>query len=176
VPDGEFPWGELDLEGFAFRVTPFGEIATVHHKVWLIRDLLGAGELSVIYGAPGSGKSVVVADMAAHVAAGRPWFEQATTQGIVLYIAAERGGLVKRRLAAWRKRHDISGLPLFIIEGIFDFCAGIADAQEVVRIGLHLAAALGLPVVWINPRYPRTHRHRVAAGEAPKRENLVAIR
>lgn len=33
-----------------FRVTLFREIATEHHKAWLIDDLLGAGELSAVYG------------------------------------------------------------------------------------------------------------------------------
>lgn len=125
------------------------DIADAPRKAWLIKDMLGAGELSFVYGAPGSGKSVVVADMAAHVAAGLDWRDHRVTQGAVLYIAAERGGLVLRRLAAWKKRHGYEDAPLAVVSSSFDLWSHRRDAAEIVQIAKDVADATGSPVRWI---------------------------
>ena len=68
----------------------------------LIHQILNRGELAMIYGAPGSGKSFVALSMAIAVASGRPWFELPTKPGVVLYGALEGlVGMRKRLLAAW---------------------------------------------------------------------------
>jgi len=38
----------------------------------------------------------------------------------VLYVAAERAALVRRRFAAWRLSHDINDIPLAILSGTID--------------------------------------------------------
>lgn len=129
--------------------TLFKDIDPAPRKHWLIRDMLGAGELSFIYGAPGSGKSVVVADMAAHVAAGLDWRGKRVARGAVLYVAAERGALVKRRLAAWRKAHGVDDAALGVVCDAFDLWSSRADALEIVELAQALGAATGLPVSWI---------------------------
>ena len=132
-----------------FTVTRYSEISDEHHKRWIVDDLLGAGEFSGFYGTPGCGKSVVIGDMGAHIAAGIPWFGRPVIRGVVVYIAAERGALVKRRLAAWRKRHEVRDIPLLVIEGVFRFGADLADALEIVRLANAEAARWGLQVVLI---------------------------
>lgn len=134
---------------FRFKLTAYADIADEHHKTWMISNLFGAGEYSVVYGAPGCGKSVLMGDAAAHVAAGAEWFGRRVKPCAVLYIAAERAGLVKRRLAAWRKRHGILDLPIEIVEGVFDFCTGPLDPHEIVRIMEWMGEKYGLPVGWV---------------------------
>lgn len=146
--------GELVQEAEAgsqglFRVTHYADIGDEHQKTWLIDDLFGAGELSVIYGAPGCGKSVLAGDMAAHVAAGLPWFERPVKEGVVVYIAAERAGLVKRRLAAWRKRHGVLDIPLLVVEGGFDLCRDTSHATEIARIAGEAAGRYSQQVAWV---------------------------
>ena len=85
--------------------TLYRNIEAQPRKLWLVHDYLGDAELSCIFGPPGSGKSVLAGDLAAHVAAGRPWFGRRVQQGAVLYVAIERAALVKRRLAAFRDHH-----------------------------------------------------------------------
>jgi AAA domain-containing protein len=61
--------------------TLYRDIELEPRKLWLVYDYLGAGELSCIFGPPGSGKSVLAGDLAAHVAAGRFWFGRRVQQG-----------------------------------------------------------------------------------------------
>jgi hypothetical protein len=129
--------------------TLFRDIEDAPRKTWLVRDLFGDGELSFVYGAPGSGKSVVVADIAAHVAAGLPWCGKRVTKGAVLYIAAERGALVKRRLAAWRKTHELRDIPLAVVADHFDLWSDRRHTLEIAELARRLADATGEPVRWI---------------------------
>ena len=66
---------------------------------------MSTGPHAVLVGATASGKSALAGDLAAHIAAGKPWLGRAVTQGAVLYVAAERAALVKRRFAAFRKQY-----------------------------------------------------------------------
>lgn len=130
-------------------LTLFRDIDPAPRKDWMVEDLLGAGELSVFYGAPGCGKSVLVGDAACHVAAGLEWHGKRTEKGAVLYVAAERGGLVKRRMAAWRKHHGVEDLPLAVATGFFDLCTSPADSEKLTRTCRTLADMFGCSVVWI---------------------------
>src|SRR5262249_22749749 len=125
------------------RFTLFRDIERSPRKVWLINDLLGAGELSCTYGAPGSGKSVLASDRAAHVAAGRPWVGRRVIKGAVLYIAVERAALVMRRLAAWRIRYGIDDLPLAVLSGSIDLRSSRADADRIVKATKRLVRETG---------------------------------
>lgn len=126
------------------RLTRFAEIDPEPHKTWLVDRLLGAGELSAVFGAPGSGKSVLVSDMACHIARGRTWLTRAVAQGAVVYVAAERAALVKRRMAAWRTYHDVQDLPLAILQGAIDLRSSKAAAQEIIRHSLDLRDEWGI--------------------------------
>ncbi len=71
----------------------------------LIEDLLDEGALSVIYGDSGSGKTFAALDMGFHVGAGLDWNGKKVTRGLVVYVAAEGGKRIKRRIAALKKRY-----------------------------------------------------------------------
>lgn len=72
----------------------------------LIKGLLDRGAFSVIYGQSNSGKTFVALDLAYDVATGQQWNGQKTTQGAVLYIAAEGGKGIFKRLKALRLEHS----------------------------------------------------------------------
>ncbi len=133
-----------------FRVTMFSDIAEAHVKSYTVESLFGAAEMSVVYGLPGAAKSAWVGDGAAHVAAGMTWQGRTVRRGVVMYLAAERHGLVKRRLTAFRIHHGVKGdIPLAVLDGMFDFCGSEEHAGEIVTIGQELAELYGLPVVWV---------------------------
>jgi hypothetical protein len=100
-------------------------------KDWLIKGLLGAGEASAFFGAPGDGKSVLVEDIGLHVAANavidKPWHDRKVKGGAVVYFALERKAVVERRALAFKLEHDIpDDLPFAIVGGggMLDFRDG----------------------------------------------------
>ena len=103
------------------QFTLYRDLEATSTKIWLVNSLLGHAEASAFYGAPGSGKSALIEDMALHIAAGMVWFGREVRQGLVVYIALERRMLVERRAIAFRIRHNIPDLPFAIIKGIYDF-------------------------------------------------------
>jgi AAA domain-containing protein len=127
-------WELKNKYGIIF--TKFADIDQTAQKDYLIQKFLGAGEMSCWYGAPGCGKSVLLTDAGPHVAWGQPWFGRRTSPVGVLYVAAERTALVKRRLAAFRLYHDVDNLPLAVISGSIDLrsnhkgAAGIIDCAK----------------------------------------------
>lgn len=76
--------------------------------VSLVKGLLNLDSESWIIGEPGSKKSFVATDIAAHVAAGMPWQGLKVHQGGVVMIVAEGGGGLGPRLQAWEKQHGRS--------------------------------------------------------------------
>lgn len=102
----------------------FGDLEITSAKKWLVKRLLGAGEASTIYGKPGSSKSVLVEDLALHVAAGWDWHGRRVMQSSVLYVALERRQLVERRAMAFRQHYADQinlNLPFAVVGGVYDF-------------------------------------------------------
>jgi len=123
----------------------FGDLSATSNKEWLVRELLGDGDASTVYGKPGDGKSVLVEDMALHIAAGRDWHGKRVKQGAVLYIALERKKLVERRAIAFRDTYDVSNLSFAIMGGVHDF-RDPRTAERIVQIGKDVAEATETPL------------------------------
>ncbi len=111
----------------------FADIEDHPRQRWLVQNFLGVGEISAIYGMPGTAKSALAGDLGAHVAAGFPWFSRQVSQGAVLYIAAERAALVNRRMAAWRLHYGINDIPLGIVAKSIDLRSDRKDADSVIE-------------------------------------------
>jgi hypothetical protein len=78
--------------------------------------------LSVMYGAPGAGKSFIALDMALCIAEGLPWQGIPTRQGKVLYIAGEGVGGLGKRLKAWEAHNDVRvGDNLYVLQVAVNF-------------------------------------------------------
>jgi RecA-family ATPase len=118
---------------FGISYTRFAEIDPTPVKKWLIKDFLGAGEMSCAYGPPGSAKSLLAGDLAAHVAWGQDWMGRRVSQGAVLFVAIERAGLVKRRLAGISQHHGIAELPLAVLSGSIDLCHGRSGVDGILE-------------------------------------------
>jgi len=143
-----------DLDAIALRQDRkskfllYRELQATSTKEWLVHGLLGAGDASAFYGIPGCGKSVLIEDMALHIAAGRKWHGRAVRHGAVLYVALERKKPVERRAIAFRERHAITDIPFALVGGVFDLRTpqAVAALVEVVR---QVEGETGKPVVLI---------------------------
>ena len=129
--------------GRRLTFTAFADVDKHPRKHWLVQDLLGIGEMSALYGMPGTAKSALAGDLAAHVAAGLPWFGRQVARGAVLYIAAERAALVERRMAASRLHHGINNIPLGIVAKSIDLRSDRKDADSVIECCERLQKSFG---------------------------------
>lgn len=132
-----------------FRVTMFDDINDSEKKEWVVEGFIAAGEFSYAVGKPGSSKSVIFTDAACHVGAGMEWHGRAVKKGLVVYLAAERGKVTRRRMMAFRKHYVASGVAVAVIEGATDLTNGLADAVTLAERITELGKDCGLPPVWI---------------------------
>jgi hypothetical protein len=141
---------ELDAQIVAFerKFKLFDDLEATSTKEWLVRNFLGAGEASAVYGKPGDGKSVLAEDLGLHIAAGWRWHGRAVKQGAVVYVALERRKLVERRAIAFRKKHGPTGLPFAIVGGIHDF-RDQRTAARIADIVAEVEQTISQPIVLI---------------------------
>src|SRR5712671_5062302 len=116
----------------------YSDLESSASKSMLVHQMLGQGETSTFYGAPGSGKGVIIEDMCLHIAAGHEWNGRPVLRGAVVYVALERKKLVERRAIAFRKKHELDDLPFAIVGGVYDFrdpatARRIADICKLVE-------------------------------------------
>jgi hypothetical protein len=121
----------------------------------LIEDFLDEGALSVFYGDSGGGKTFGALDMAFHVAAGLDWNGKGVKHGLVVYIAAEGGKRIKRRIAALKKRYlDEHGndapQPLFaLVRYQIDLRSSNADLDNLIALVRDAEEKTGEKCVWL---------------------------
>lgn len=72
---------------------------------YLIKGLLTMDSTPWLIGGPGSKKSFVALDMAAHVALGKPWQGRRVNKGIAILIMGEGAGSIGKRIKAWETKH-----------------------------------------------------------------------
>jgi len=92
---------------------------------WLIKGVLPRGELAVVYGDSGSGKSFFAFDMAAAVSRGANWRGRKTQRGRIVYVCAEGASGARGRVKAYCTEHGLDYDDLDI--GV------IADAPNLLR-------------------------------------------
>lgn len=145
--DGGAAGASTPGKGFPFKW--FDDIEDNQTKEWVVGKVFGAGEFSCVVGKPGSGKSVIIGDIAYHVAAGREWCGRKVKRGLVVYVAAERAKLTERRMLALRKRHKTEErIPLAVIDGRPDL-TGSPDAKVIIDQIKDMSAHCGHEPVWI---------------------------
>jgi hypothetical protein len=121
-----------------------------YSRTFLVENLLEAGRLYEFFGKWKSGKSLVAADMAAHLSIGRPWLGRRVVTSLVVYIAGEAVDDITGRFAAWRLRNGVTGAqPVYVRT----HPASLADGEDADWIASEVEALSsrhpGLPVLLI---------------------------
>jgi hypothetical protein len=108
------------------------EFANGPDPLWLIRDVLPAAQLLMLYGASGSGKSFYAIDLAAHIGRGLPWRGKRVVQGRVAYICAEGAVGFRKRLRAYSQHHDVPLQDLNIF--VMGSAPNLLDAKNALQV------------------------------------------
>lgn len=98
---------------------------------WLIKDVLPEGDYSVLWGPSGQGKSFIALDWAVCLATGRPWQGvYPTLMGPVVYIAAEGGRGIQKRVRALMTTYGLGDVPglYFLIKPLYVREEGVIEA------------------------------------------------
>lgn len=98
-----------------FLPKSFADLLALPPKEWLIEPVLGPGDIGMIYGPPGSGKSFLVIDAIFAACRGVRWAMRFdTTRALaVAYCAGEGLGGLPQRFAAAAQQHGVDDLPKF---------------------------------------------------------------
>ena len=98
---------------------------------FLVDGLLTDKGFTMMYGAPGTGKSFIAIDLALSVAHGQPWQGQSVRQGAVLYIAGEGIGGFGKRWKAWERHHGKVDEPdLYLLPTAVNF----REPEDIARL------------------------------------------
>lgn len=119
---------------------------------WLLRNFVQRGGLTVVYGIPGSGKSLLMLDWAQHIQLDEYWLgRHETMQGTALYVMAEGQFGLKGRLEAWKVHYGREILPpvKYHIEGV-SFWAPEGKENNAADAIVAAAAALEVDVVFVD--------------------------
>ena len=87
--DGSLLMSVLDLEQHSANVR------------WAVKHVIGEETVGMIFGASGAFKSFLAIDYAMHRCYGMDWLGKKTRKGNVVYLAAEGGAGLLRRIQAW---------------------------------------------------------------------------
>lgn len=90
-----------------FRVQSAVEFSHRVAQRWIIKGVLPAAGLCVLYGESSSGKTFFALDMVGAVARGAEWRGKRVQQGRVAYVVAEGVGGFRDRLDAYARHHGI---------------------------------------------------------------------
>lgn len=88
------------------RLWSTDELLRLPSPEWLIDTIIPMGGLAALYAEPGSGKTFLALDMALSVATGCDWQGHPCQRGYVLYISAEGGTGIAKRVQAWLNVHQ----------------------------------------------------------------------
>jgi RecA-family ATPase len=91
------------------RLYSTSELLRLPAPEYLIDKVIPENSFVGLYGAPGHGKSFVAIDLALCVGSGRPWFGHAVRQGLAVYISAEGGAGISKRVATWLEHYRVPG-------------------------------------------------------------------
>jgi len=124
-----------------------GQLREQAHAVpWLVKHVVPADSVGMMFGASGTFKSFLAVDLAGHIAHGLPWLGRRTKQGAVIYIAAEGGTGLWGRLCAWHqsRRLPYDEAPIYVVPMALDLTA---DAWKIVEAAQALGVTPSLVVV-----------------------------
>ena len=102
---------------------------------YLVKGAFDRGQLIVLWGAPGSGKTFLALHLACHIGSGTPWVGHRVKQGLVLYICSEstRKRLENRITVLRDKYPELATSRVFFVPVQLDLLHGASDIDDVLK-------------------------------------------
>jgi len=113
------------------------------NPAYAVKDFLQIGESSVLYGAPGLGKTAIVAAIAAHVATGRDFGDFLTEKTVVTIFAAEDKNGVHKRAYPYLHPPEFSTAPFYVVPTGFNMM-DVSQVSEAINFIQKVKTAHGL--------------------------------
>lgn len=101
---------------------------------YLVKGWYDLGAMVVTYGESNSGKTNVVLSQAFAVATGAPWGGARTRQGLVVYVAAEGGAGVRKRISAHHKKFGAADIPFALVPCPVDLLRPAGDTKALIEL------------------------------------------
>ncbi len=132
-----------------FALVSLSELSKRPPREWLIQDIFHVESTALLTAKHASYKSFLALDMGLCVATGQKWHTRSVKRGPVVYIAAEGGAGLIKRVKAWLQNHSLSdGMGDFQFPADFHVIekavqlANAADLGEISRLLAPLKPAL----------------------------------
>jgi putative DNA primase/helicase len=111
-----------------FQFLTLEQLSQLPPVPWLVEGVLPAEAFAIVYAPPASFKSFLCIDLALSVAAGKPWHGHSTTQGPVVYVAAEGNpSELYKRAKAWLEHYGLTTSDFYCAPSRLD----LGDATSV---------------------------------------------
>ena len=117
------------------KLIPFNSITLGTEPRYLVHGLVPLVGVTLVWGAPKSGKSYWTFDMVMHVALGRPYRGRRVQQGAVVYCAFEGQGGMRQRVEAFRQRYlakQQKAVPFYLQALRLDLVADHAELADQI--------------------------------------------
>jgi hypothetical protein len=127
-----------------FKLIDWNDIAFDASEQWLIEDVLPLRGLGLVFGKQGSFKSFVAMGLALAVMLGEPWAGKRVEKGNILYLAAEGGPGMAKRIAPHKAKHKIPRGQFALVSTTPNLGAGEGDLRALIAAveGVNFAPAL----------------------------------
>lgn len=116
---------------------------------WLVEDVIPLGEIALVYGDSGTGKSFSMFDMAMCVARGAKFNGRNVEPGLVVYVAAEAGKGFGKRKIAYAIQNQLTPtdpLPFYLCTKRPNFFHDDVDALALIEEIKAVAASYSVPL------------------------------
>jgi len=131
-PSGLHNAGIKNVSNEAFQIRSAESLALDLQRPYIVKGLLAPGDLSVVYGEPGSAKTFLALHIAYMVSMLWPVFRKRVRGGSTLYFALEGHAGFERRVAAHIKKWARSASFFYVTDNI-DLYSDEGDAEAVVE-------------------------------------------
>jgi hypothetical protein len=151
----------------------FDDVQPALADSYLVKGVLSAGAMSVVYGPSNSGKTFFAMDLAFHIAAGLPsWCGRRVRQAGVLYLAAEGGRGAANRIVAMREECGVCNVPFALRRAGLDLLRDEADINSVVTLAAEVhARAPDAPILIVIDTLSRI----MAGGDENSAQDMTAL-